>query len=418
MGFRDGNRESELLPVETAQARVLEAVSVLAAERVALTDALGRVIREDVASDRNVPPADNSAMDGYAVIAADVAGATRENPVVLDVIEDLPAGYVAKKSVGRGTAIRIMTGAPVPAGADAVVKVEETDAGSSRVAVYCELRSGANIRRAGEDLRAGDVVVRSGTPIGPGEIGVLATLQKREVDVAKRPSVAILSTGDEVVEIDCEVGPGKIVNSNAWSLAALAREAGAVPRVMAIVRDDREATVAAIEEALASDFIVSTGGVSAGAYDFVKEAMESVGLAIQFSKVAMKPGKPVVFATRDRKLYFGLPGNPVSCMVSFLLFVAPALRKAMGQTVDFLPPSVSVRLEGGVGGGGEWRTYVRVRVHAREGRLVAMPMKAQGSGITSSMLRANGLAILEPGRKRAESGDALETLLIGPIHGD
>ncbi|MHB0970086.1 MAG: molybdopterin molybdotransferase MoeA [Thermoanaerobaculia bacterium] len=418
MGFRDGNRESELLQVETAQARVLEAVSLLGSERVALTDALGRVIREDVASDRNVPPADNSAMDGYAVIAADIAAATRETPVLLDVIEDLPAGYVATKSVAPGTSIRIMTGAPVPAGANAVVQVEETDAGSSRVAIYRALRSGANIRSAGEDLRVGDVVVRAGTPLGSGEIGVLATLQRRDVEVSMRPAVAILSTGDEVVEIDEELTPGRIVNSNAWSLAALAREAGAVPRVMPIVRDDRDATITAIEEALAFDFIVSTGGVSAGAYDFVKEAMECVGLEIRFSKVAMKPGKPVVFAARDRKLYFGLPGNPVSCMVSFLLFVAPALRKAMGQTTGLLPPSVSVPLEAAVGGGGGRRTYVRVRVHARDGRLVAIPMKAQGSGVTSSMLRANGLAILEPGRARAEAGDVLETLLIGPIHGD
>lgn len=400
-----------MIEVEEAQRRVLAEVPVLGVEEVPLVDALGRVLREDVAAPDDVPQRDNSAMDGYAVRAEDVANA----PVSLRVIEDLPAGTVAKERVVAGTAIRIMTGALLPDGADAVVHVELTDAGSGVVRVHEAVPRGANVRKRGEDMRAGNVVLRGGTPIRAGELGVLASVQQRVVRVGRRPEIAIFSTGDEVIDVDAPRALGKVVNSNAYALAALTREAGALPRVLPIVPDRAEATVAAIESALASDFVVSSGGVSAGAFDFVKDALDALGAETKFWQVAMRPGKPVVLSRLRGRLYFGLPGNPVSCMVSFALFVAPSIRKAMGQQRAILPPVVQVRLAAPIRGKGERRTYFRVRVVAADGELVAQPAPAQGSGVLTSMIGANGLAILERGITHADAGSRLSAVLIGPV---
>ncbi|HKS21454.1 MAG TPA: gephyrin-like molybdotransferase Glp [Thermoanaerobaculia bacterium] len=404
-------RGEQMIEVEEAQQRVLAEVPIFDVEEVALVDALGRVLREDVAAPEDVPQRDNSAMDGYAVRAEDVAKA----PVSLRVIEDLPAGTVATKRVETGTAIRIMTGALLPEGADAVVQVELTDAGSDVVRVHESVPRGANVRSRGEDMHRGDVVLRDGTPIRAGELGVLASVQQRAVRVGRRPEIAIFSTGDEVIDVDAPRALGKVVNSNAYALAALVREAGAVPRVLPIVPDRAEATVAAIEEALRSDFVVSSGGVSAGAFDFVKDALDSLGAETKFWQVAMKPGKPVVLSRVRERLYFGLPGNPVSCMVAFLLFVAPSIRKAMGQRSAILPPIAHVRLAAPLRGKGDRRTYFRVRVVAMDGELVAQPAPAQGSGVLTSMIGANGLAILERGTTRAEAGSVVRCVLIGSV---
>ena len=234
-----------MIAVEEAQRRVLDETPILGTEIVPLADALGRVIREDVRAPRDVPSADNSAMDGYAISAEDVAAP----PARLRVIEDVPAGRIAQRTVERGTAIRIMTGALVPAGADCVVPVEQTDGGSEVVAVTAALRKGANVRARGEDMRAGDVILRAGSRLGPGEIGVLASVQKESVEVGLRPTMAILSTGDEIIPIDGAWEPGKVVNSNSWSLTALARTAGALPREMGIVADTLDETKRAISEA-------------------------------------------------------------------------------------------------------------------------------------------------------------------------
>ncbi len=400
-----------MIEVEEAQRRVLAEVPLLDVEEVPLAEVLGRVLREDVAAPTDVPQRDNSAMDGYAVRAEDVAKA----PVSLRVIEDLPAGTVATKRVESGTAIRIMTGALLPEGADAVVQVELTDAGSEIVRIDEAVPRGANVRRRGEDMRAGTVVLRDGTPIRAGELGVLASVQQRVVRVGRRPEIAIFSTGDEVIDIDAPRVLGKVVNSNAYALAALVREAGALPRMLPIVPDRAEATVAAIESALTSDFVVSSGGVSAGAFDFVKDALDSLGAETKFWQVAMKPGKPVVLSRLRERLYFGLPGNPVSCMVSFLLFVAPSIRKAMGQRGAILPPTANVRLAAPIRTKGDRRTYFRVRVVAADGALVAHPAPAQGSGVLTSMIGANGLAILERGATRAEAGSIVPAVLIGPV---
>jgi molybdopterin molybdotransferase len=406
--FQKPREREDPITVEEAQRRVLEEAGVLDAEEVPLPYADGRVLREDVVAPEDVPPADNSAMDGYAVRAADVANATNDHPASLTVIGDIAAGNDANVVVRPGTAARIMTGAPIPEGADAVVQVELTDAGSKKVHVYRSLKSGTNIRLHGEDMHRGDLVLRAGMPLGAGEVGVLATVRKRTVSVGPQPSVAILSTGDEIVS-------GRVANSNAVSLAALTRDAGAVPHVLPAVGDDQQATRRALENALRYDVLMSTGGVSHGAFDFVKDALDDLGAETKFWQVAMKPGKPVIFSRVRNKLAFGLPGNPVSCIVGFLLFVRPALLKMMGQTSDLLLPTVHARAAVTFESRGDRRMYFRVRVIAESGELVAHPMRAQGSGISTSMVTANGLAWLDVDSVRVNAGSPLPVLLFGSI---
>jgi molybdopterin molybdotransferase len=413
--FQKARTGERMLAVEEAQERVLAEVETIGVEKVSLRDALGRVLREQVRAPRDVPFGDNSAMDGYGVIATDVAAASESAPVHLRVTADIPAGRVSTTRVARGEATRIMTGALLPAGVDAVVPVELTDAGSETVAVRAPVAKGANVRLRGEDMKRGDLVISVGARIGPAEIGVLAGVQRSLVRVGRRPVVAILSTGDEVVDVDGTFEPGKVVNSNSWSLAALVREAGGVPRMLGIVEDSLDATVDAIRSGLESDFVISTGGVSVGAFDFVKDALDHLGAETRFWQVAMKPGKPLVVSRVGGRLYFGLPGNPVSCMVSFHLFVAPALRKAAGQKDGFFPPTVRMNLASDLRSRGDRRQYFRVRVVAREGALTATPMAAQGSGVSTSMVDANGLAIVEAGLKGIAAGSEVEVVMIGPV---
>jgi molybdopterin molybdotransferase len=393
-----------MLQVEEAQARVLAEVTPLESEQVPFADAYGRVLREDVIAPDDAPAADNSGMDGYAVRAEDTPG-------VLRVLGDIPAGTVPRLCVEAGTALRIMTGAFVPDGADAVAQVEITDGGLETVNVQKVVARGAHIRRRGEDVRAGAMVIRSGTLIGAAEVAMLASVRKLSVAVGRRPTVAILSTGDELLEPSDTPAFGKIVNSNSYLLAALVREAGAIPRPLGIVRDTREATIAALEDASQSDFVLSSGGVSVGAYDFVKDALEALGAESKFWRVSMKPGKPVVLSRLRDRVVLGLPGNPVSCFVSFHLFVGPALRKAMGH--DFLPGPVFTRLESPLRSAGDRRTYVRVRVAVKNGELVSTPMATQGSGSISSIVQANGLAIVAEGTKTIDAGSLVPTLLLG-----
>ena len=407
--FQTPRAGERMISVEEAQQRVLDEITLVGTENVVFTEALGRVLREDIVAPMDVPQADNTAMDGYAVRAEDIA----TPPVRLRVIEDLPAGTVATKRVEPGTAIRIMTGALMPEGSDTVAHVEITDAGSDVVTVKESLKRGTNTRKRGEDMRGGEIVLHDGTPVAAAEVGVLGSVQKSIVRVSRRPTVAIISTGDEIVEVDQPRTPGKVVNSNSYSLAALVRLTGTEPRMMGIVRDTREETIAAIESALACDFIISSGGVSVGAYDFVKDALDALGAETKFWQIAMKPGKPVVLSRVRNRIYFGLPGNPVSCMVSFLLFIAPALRKAMGQTRAILPPIVTTRLMGPLKSRGDRRNYLRVRVVARDGELLAYPMGAQGSGVSTSMVQANGFAIVETNVTAVTAGETIATVLVG-----
>lgn len=409
--FRMPQPGAPLLEVEDAQERVLAEAVPVEAESVRFDEAAGRVLRETVLAADDAPRADNSAMDGYAVRFDDLA----RIPASLRVIGDVPAGRIADKQVEPGTAMRIMTGANVPDGADTVIQVELTDAGSDVVEIRHALPRGANIRRRGEDVRAGATLLPSGTLLGAAEVALLASIQKTEVLVSRRPAVAILSTGDELVEVDAFREPGQIVNSNGYALAALVREAGAIPVNLGIVRDTREATIAAFEEASSCDFILSSGGVSVGAFDFVKDALEALGAESMFWRVAMKPGKPLVLSRLRGRLCFGLPGNPVSCMVSFHLFVAAALRKALGRTGALLPPEVDVRLAAPLKSAGDRRMYVRAQITAEGGVLVATPMTSQSSGAVTSMVGANALVVVPRGVTRIEAGTVARAVVIGPL---
>ncbi|HYI08332.1 MAG TPA: gephyrin-like molybdotransferase Glp [Thermoanaerobaculia bacterium] len=401
-----------MLSVEEAQARVLAEVAAGPAESVALAEAQGRVLREEVRASHDLPPADNSAMDGYAVRAEDIAAV----PVRLPVTGDIPAGHPSATALAPGTAMRIMTGAFVPVGADTVVQVELTDGGMGgmeEVTISRALARGANIRHRGEDVREGAVVLRPGVRIGAPELAMLAAMHRTRVAVARRPVVAILSTGDELIDAGDAPAAGKIVNTNAWLLSALVSEAGAIPHPLGIVRDTKEATVAALRTALESDFVITSGGVSVGAYDFVKEALEELGAETKFWRVAMKPGKPVVLSRYEDRLIFGLPGNPVSCFVSFHLFVAPALRAVMGEERTI--PKVRMKVTAPLKSAGDRRVYVRVQVTAVDGVLVARPLATQGSGSLSSMIDANGLAIVEEGVRVVEAGEEADVLLLGGL---
>jgi molybdopterin molybdotransferase len=399
-----------MLSVEDAQLQVMAEVEAGATEAVPFGEASGRVLREDVVADRDAPPGDNSAMDGYAVRAADIARA----PARLRVIGDIAAGHPPATPVAEGNAMRIMTGALLPEGADTVVQVELTDGGMDSVRIDRALARGTSVRRRGEDMRAGQLVLGRGTRIGPSEMALLAALQRTTVIVGRRPSVAILSTGDELIGIADPPVPGKIVNTNGPLIEALVRDTGAAPRQIGIVRDSREETIAAFRTAMESDFVISSGGVSVGAYDFVKEALESLGAVTKFWRVAMKPGKPVVLSRAGNCIIFGLPGNPASCFVSFHLFVAPALRRALGAANE-TAPVVRARLTSPVRSTGERRLFVRVRLVVEAGSLVATPLATQGSGALTSLVGANGLAVVDEGVRSVDAGDEVAVVLVGAI---
>jgi len=377
-----------VISVAEALARVLDATRVLDAEQVRLADALGRVAAADVASRRAVPGAPNSAMDGYAVRHADLA----PTPARLRIVATEPAGTVVTTAVQPGTAIKLFTGSVVPAGADTVVRVEDTAEHDGVVEVKVAPSAGANIRGAGEDVRPGQVVVRAGAVLGPADLGVLASIGCATLAVHRRPRVAIVATGSELVEVDVEPGPGQVVNSNAYALAAAVREAGGEPVVQPIVRDRREDIRAALAEALAADVLLTSGGVSVGELDFVKETLDALGVERLFWKVAQKPGKPLTVGRRDEHLVFGLPGNPVSALVCFALYVRPALRRMQGDARAHLPV-VQARLAERLRKASGLTEFVRVRLDERDGGWVATPYSSQSSGVLSSLSAGAGLLV-------------------------
>ena len=377
-----------MISVADALARVLAATPVLGVERVRLADALGRVAAADVASARAVPGAPNSAMDGFAVRHADVA----TTPARLRIVATEPAGTVVSATVEPGTAIKLFTGSVVPAGADTVVRVEDTAERDGVVEVQTAPPAGANIRGAGEDVRPGQVVVSAGAVLGPADLGVLASVGCATLVVHRRPRVAIVATGSELVEVDVEPGPGQVVNSNAYALAAAVREAGGEPVVQPIVRDRREDIRAALAEALAADVLLTSGGVSVGELDFVKETLDALGVERLFWKVAQKPGKPLTVGRRDGHLVFGLPGNPVSALVCFALYVRPALRRMQGDPRAHLPV-VHARLAERLRKASGLTEFVRVRLDERDGGWIATPYSSQSSGVLSSLSAGAGLLV-------------------------
>ena len=380
------NADRMLTPEEACDT-VLAHIAPLGIERVSLLDATGRVLARDVLARRDNPPHDNSAMDGFAVRFADAQGATAEQPITLQVVEDIPAGTVPQKALAPGQASRIMTGAIVPEGADAIVPVEDTRSQGEQVAILDVEERGAHIRMRGEDMRGDEPVLEKGQVLGPGEISVLATLQQSFVTVYRRARVAIITTGDELVEIEDPVGPGQIVNGNTAALAAFCRAHGAEPLMLPIARDDMDDIRRTIETALDADFILSSGGVSVGDFDFVKQVLDEMQAKTIFWRVAMKPGKPLLFCTIGSTPYFGLPGNPVSSMMSFLQFVRPALYKAGGYPPAAWPlPRATALLDSAVENDGSRRNYMRCRLYYcnRSGALRAKRIRT--SGITHGFI--------------------------------
>lgn len=378
-----------LLPVEEARARILGLCAPLPTEWVPTEDALGRALAEDLRARRTLPPWDNSAMDGYAVSARDLQGPM---PVRLTVGETVFAGKRPTREVVPGACARIMTGAPLPQGADAVVMRERTRAvpgAPDTVEIQEAVGPGSFIRARGEDAREGDVLLRRGTPLGIPELGLLWAQGLGAVPVPRRPRVAVLSTGDELCRVDEPPGD-RIVDTNAPTLALAVRRAGGVPTLLGIARDTREAVLEALAHVEGFDVVLTSAGVSVGDHDFVKDALEALGVAQRFWRVALKPGKPLVLGQRGATLFLGLPGNPTSSLVTFELFVRPALRRLLGLE-DVEPPRVSGRLEGALSKAPGLAHFVRVTATWRAGELWVKPLGTQTSGALRSATAATHL---------------------------
>ncbi len=418
-------RKSAMISVEEALARILSHVNLLEPEEQQILDALGQVVADDVVAPLDIPPLDNTAMDGYAVRAADTTGADESSPVALRVVGELAAGYVFDGEVTPGTAVRIMTGAPMPRGADAVVPFEETDEPSGRafgsfaksrdvVGVLKATAPGANIRRAAEDVRRGQPIIPKGTVLRPAQIGVLASLGMATVRVHRRPVVAILSTGDEVREPGAPLQPGQIYDSNAYSVSAMVLANGGIPKRLGIARDTVDALTAKLREGLDADMLVTSAGVSRGDYDVVKDVLAKEG-EVDFWTVRMRPGKPLAFGefrSGGRRVpHIGLPGNPVSSMVSFELFGRPAIYKMLGRT-DWERPRVRAIAEEAIANTDARRVFARAIVTQRDGRYYAALTGPQGSGMLTSMAQANALAVVPEDVPGVQPGDEVDAILL------
>jgi molybdopterin molybdotransferase len=393
-----------MLTVEEALEQILSRTPVLETESLDVTRALGRVLAEPVVSAREIPPWANSSMDGYAIRAAD----TRAGAVRLRVVGRVAAGALPSRAVGPGEAMRIFTGAPLPEGADAVVPQEDVEADGEGVRVPEGIAEAAYVRPRGEDVRKGDHVLSPGQRLGPAEIGLLATLGHSPVRVHRQPRVAIFSTGNELADLGVEPGPGQIPNTNTYSLMAQVSEAGAVAVDLGIAPDRLEA----IEERLGwgrdADVVLSSAGVSVGELDLVREALTRSGAELHLWRVSMRPGKPITFGSWGQRLVFGLPGNPVSAMVTFELFVRPALLRMSGRTVVERPRLVA-RARAPIPNPGARRGYLRVRLGRREDGLEAELTGDQGSAILRSMTLADGLAVV-PGDTTIGAGERLDVI--------
>ena len=399
-----------MIPVDAALDIVLKHTPSLGVEEVPLTEVLGRVLAEDVRTDVDLPPFDRSAMDGYAVRASDVAQA----PVVLEVAGQIRAGQWPDQRLPPGQAVQVMTGAPVPAGATAVQPVEKTRAidGGRRVEILEPVATGSHIARQGAEGHAGDEVLARGVTIDPASVAVLASVGKAKVLVGRRPTVSILITGDELVDVWDQPTRGRIRNSNGYALMAQARWAGAEARALGVVPDQAPRIAEAVRAGFASDVLVISGGVSAGAFDLVEEVLARFDVGFLFTKVAIKPGAPLVFGRRGDKLVFGLPGNPVSAQVTFDLFARAALLRMQGARV-VTRPQVEVELLESVTNRSGRRNHLPARVHLDGGRLVAEPLRSVGSADVVAHARANALVVMETERLRAEAGEKAPAILLG-----
>jgi len=423
-----------MISVEEALEKVLSYVEVLEPERKPILDCLGQVLAEDVYSTIDIPPLDNSAMDGYALRAGDTRGASESSPRYLVVAGEVAAGSMPTKKVGPGMAIRIMTGAPLPKGADAVVRFEDTDEVSrkssrgelSQIGILCHVKKGLNVRCRGEDIAKGDLILKKGKVLRPQEIGVLASLGHSIALVIRRPIVAILATGDELISVDQPLVPGKIHDSNNYTIAAEVSRYGGIPKILGIGRDSVQALTKKIYEGLDADMLITSGGVSKGDYDIVKDVLAEHG-EVGFWTVCMKPGKPLAFGFirkmeegREKKVpHLGLPGNPISSMVTFEQFARPAILKMMGKKI-LAKSTIRAVIENDVVDNDGRRLFARVSVTKRGSQYYASVTGPQGSGILTSMAKANGLAVIPENSKGVKAGDMVEVQMLdwGEEQGD
>ena len=393
---------------DQARDLIVESVQPLAVEKVALLDAAGRATAEDIVANLPLPLFDNSAMDGYAVRAEDCGSG-----VVLPLQGYIPAGGKVDCAVAPGTAVKIMTGAPIPPGADAIVPFEETEEAPDKVTILGKVKKGDHIRWQGEDIKPGDRIIEAGSVLRPAEISLLASFGMSMVNVHRRVRVAILSTGDELQELDEVRSEGAIINSNSWALAAAVREIGAEAVMLGIARDDRESLREKMRDGLQADVLITSAGVSAGDRDYVREVLAELGVEQKFWKINIKPGKPTAFGMCGEKPVFSLPGNPVSAMITFEEFVRPALLKMMGHRTLF-KPLFKARLQQPVKKKYDRLQLMRVVVALDEnGEMIITSAGDQNTGILRTLIDAQGIALLAPDRDYYAAGDTLEVHLLG-----
>jgi molybdopterin molybdotransferase len=407
------------LPAAEAARRILAALTRQPPLRVPLDDALGSVLAEDVISPLDIPAHTNSAMDGYAACADDVRGATAETPRRLRVVESIPAGRFPAKTIGPGECARIFTGAPIPKGADSVIRQEDTDGGAEEVEIRRDRDAGVNIRKAGEDLHRGDLALPAGTELGPARLGVLASLAVAHPLVFRRPRVGILGGGDEIVDIDRpeEILSGrKVASSNTHTLLALVRQAGGEPVNLGLAADSPGSVREHLLRGLDCDLLVTSAGISVGEHDYLRSVLQDLGAELGFWKLRMRPGAPVGFGILRGIPWIGLPGNPVSTMVTFELFVRPAIRFMMGHELPFRR-TVPVRLAESIRLGPTLQHFLRAVVApGQDGKLDARLTGPQGSGILTSMVKANALLVIPEGQHETEAGTTATAILLDDSH--
>ena len=404
-----------MFTVSAAVARITADIQPLGVERVQILEALGRVLATPIVSPLTLPAWDNSAMDGYALRASNVEGASAASPVTLAVLETVAAGAFPSRAVEAGTCTRIMTGAPLPEGVDTVIRLEDTDGGLDRVAIRNDRDARRNVRHRGEDITTGALVLDRGHPLGAAQIGVLASVGASSVDVYRQPRVAFFGSGDEIVDLDrfSEALDGKkIVTSNSYTLNALLRLNGGIPVNLGVARDDPADIRARIDRAAGCDLLITSAGISAGEFDYLRPVLAELGVTLNVWRVRMRPGAPLGFGWLGKMPWIGLPGNPVSTMVTFELFVRPVIRRMLGHTRLFRRP-IPVTLEEPVKIGAALTHFLRAIVSVKpDGSLSARLTGPQGSGILTSMSLANALLIVPEERPRIEAGEIVNAILL------
>lgn len=400
------------ISLEEARRLLLANCSLPGVEEVYYHDALGRVLSEDLVAKENVPPFSRSPYDGYAFRAVDTVTATAERPVFLEVIEEVPAGHAPQSKVGEGQAVKILTGAPIPEGADVVEKFEVTTRKGNQVGIYSSYQPGTNIIPAGEDVTEGDIIAYRGQVVDPPIVGLMAALGMVKVPVYQRPRIAIVSTGDELLEVDEPLRPGKIRNSNSHTLAAYCAELGGAPIVLKTPKDRVEEIKTAIQSGLGqAQMVITTGGVSVGDYDLVQEALISIGAEILYWQIDVKPGAPTLAAVKDGKVILGLSGNPASAMVIFQLLGFPFIRKMAGRS-DYLLPEIQVILKDDFKKASPARRFLRGRLAYEQDRIYMESTGAQGNSILHSMIGCDVLAEIPAGSGPVPAGSKLKAYLL------